>query len=94
MVFSANDWSTWNLTFVDAAEIVERGDSGRLRVAIIDRGKIPAERLHPKAAYSRCRPYGVSDRCGLSGAERPLHVPGPTYVCHDERGVTTLLARA
>jgi hypothetical protein len=39
------------LTFAHAALKVIRGDSGRSRVAIIDRGKIPAERLHPKAAY-------------------------------------------
>jgi hypothetical protein len=47
----------WNLTFADAAEHVESGHS---QVAIIDLGKVPAERLHPKAAYSRCRPYPVS----------------------------------
>jgi hypothetical protein len=40
----------------DAAENVIGDDSGRSRAAIIDRGKIPAERLHPKAAYSRSRP--------------------------------------
>jgi len=39
------------LAFAEAAEKVIRGDNGRSRVAIIDRGKIPAERLHPKAAY-------------------------------------------
>lgn len=41
----------WNLTFADAAEKVRDGDSGRSRVAITDLGKVPAERLHPKAAY-------------------------------------------
>jgi hypothetical protein len=44
------------LNFADAAEKVEGGDSGRSQVVIIDRGKMMAERLHSKAAYSRCRP--------------------------------------
>jgi hypothetical protein len=39
------------LSFDDAAEKVTGGGCGRSRVVIIDRGKIPAERLHPKAAY-------------------------------------------
>lgn len=46
----------WNLTFADAAEHVRDSESGHSQVAIIDLGKVPAERLHPKAAYSRCRP--------------------------------------
>ena len=46
----------WNLTFADGAEKVRDTDSGHSEVAIIDSGKVPAERLHPKAAYSRCRP--------------------------------------
>jgi hypothetical protein len=44
------------LTFADDAEKFTRGDSRHSRGAIIDRGKIPAERLHPNAAYSRRRP--------------------------------------
>jgi len=45
-----------NLTFADAAEKVRDGESGHSQVAITDLGKVPAERLHPKAAYSRTRP--------------------------------------
>jgi hypothetical protein len=44
------------LTFADAAEKGGNGDSGHSQVAIIDLGMVLAERLHPKAAYSRCRP--------------------------------------
>jgi hypothetical protein len=39
------------LTFAHAAEKVSDGDSGRLLVANTDRDRIPAERLHLKAAY-------------------------------------------
>jgi uncharacterized protein (DUF427 family) len=46
------------LTFADAAEKVRIGESGHSKVASIDRERIPAERLHPKAADSRCRPVG------------------------------------
>ena len=46
----------WNLTFADAAKQVRERESGHLQVAIIDMGNVPAERLHPKAAYSPCRP--------------------------------------
>jgi hypothetical protein len=45
----------WNLTFADTAEQPGDGDSGHSRVATIVRQEIPAERLHPKIAYSRCR---------------------------------------
>jgi hypothetical protein len=38
------------LACAEAAEKDLRGSSGHLRVAIIDRGKIPAERMHPEAA--------------------------------------------
>ena len=41
----------WNLTFADAAEKVRAGESGHSQVAITDLGKVPSERLHPKAAY-------------------------------------------
>ncbi len=55
--FSASDRSIpWNLTFAHTAEKVSDGDSSRLQVVSIDRERIPAERLHPKAAYSHCRP--------------------------------------
>jgi hypothetical protein len=43
------------LTFADAAERVSDGESGHSQVAITDLGKVPAERPHPKAAYSSCR---------------------------------------
>ena len=46
----------WNLTFDHAAEKASGGDSGRSRVASINRQEILAERLHPKAAYSSLRP--------------------------------------
>jgi hypothetical protein len=46
----------WNLTYTDAPQSVRDGESGHLQVAIKELGKVPAERLHPKAAYSRCRP--------------------------------------
>ena len=49
------------MSFADAAEKVGDGDSGHSQVAIIDLGMVPAERLHPKAAYSRCRPIGACD---------------------------------
>jgi hypothetical protein len=44
------------LTFAVAAEKVTVGESGHSQVAITDLGKVTAERLHLKAAYSRCRP--------------------------------------
>ena len=46
----------WNLIFADAAEKVRVGGSGQSQVAITNLGKVPAERLHPKAAYSHCPP--------------------------------------
>jgi hypothetical protein len=46
------------LTFDHGAKKARDGASGRSRMATINRQKIPAERLHPKAAYSRCRPKG------------------------------------
>jgi hypothetical protein len=44
------------LTFTDTAEQGRDGDSGHSRLATIARQGIRAERLHPKTAYSRCRP--------------------------------------
>jgi len=41
------------LTFADSAEKVRVGESGHSQVAITGLGKVPAERLHPTAAYSR-----------------------------------------
>ena len=46
----------WNLTFTDTAEQGGDGDSGHSRLATVARQEIQAERLHPKTAYSRCRP--------------------------------------
>lgn len=45
----------WNLTFAYTAEQPREGDNNS-RVAIIAWQVIPAERLHPKTVYSRCRP--------------------------------------
>ena len=45
----------WNLTFAEALEQISVGDSSRSQVTSIDRERVPAERRHPKAAYSRCR---------------------------------------
>ena len=50
----------WNLTLADAAEKVRVSESGHSQVAITGLGKVPAERLHPKAAYSRCRPVAAA----------------------------------
>jgi len=60
------------LTFAGDAERVTRSDIGHSRGAIIDRGKIPAERLHPDAACSRCRPVADVQRnvANGRGAER------------------------
>ena len=44
------------MTFAVAVEKVMVGKSGHSQVSITDLGKVPAERLHPKAAYSSCRP--------------------------------------
>ena len=44
------------MTFADAAEKVRDGDIGHSQVAITDVSIVPAERLHPKAAYLRKRP--------------------------------------
>ena len=60
------------MTFADAAEKARVGESGHLQVAITDPGKVPAERLHPKAAYSRCRPLGDIDFAELIATERTL----------------------
>ena len=48
------------MTFARAVEKVSDGDSGHSNVASIDREKFPAERLHPKTVYSRCRPKPAS----------------------------------
>ncbi|MCB2021765.1 MAG: hypothetical protein KDG44_13280 [Burkholderiaceae bacterium] len=47
------------MTFADAAEKVRGGESGHPQVAITDLNMVlaPAERLHPKGAYLRCRPF-------------------------------------
>jgi hypothetical protein len=58
------------LTFADAAEEVRDGDSGHSQVAITHLGMVSAERLHAKAADSRCRPKGVG---GTLPAERTVH---------------------
>ena len=60
----------WNLTFAEAVEQISVGDSGRLQVPSIDRERIPVERRHLKAAYSRCRPQAAG---GIFQAERPHH---------------------
>ena len=44
---------------------------GHSQVAITDLGKVPGERLHPKAAYSRCRPTGAGG--GFLG-ERQVYI--------------------
>ena len=44
------------MTFANAAEKFREGENGHSQVAITEVGKEPAERLHPKSAYSRCRP--------------------------------------
>jgi hypothetical protein len=49
----------WNLTFAITTANVCAGESGHSQVAITALGKVPAERLHPKAAYSRCRLTGA-----------------------------------
>jgi len=46
-----------NLTFADAAQKVGDCESGHSQVAITDQGNSSAERLHPKAAHSHCRPH-------------------------------------
>ena len=58
-------------------------------MATINRRKIPAERLHPKAAYSRCRPVAAIRRAGL-GAEKLSFTPKslgsrPTFQAKDQR---------
>jgi hypothetical protein len=45
-----------NWTFADSAKKVMGGESGHSQLAIADLGKVPAERLHRKAADSHCRP--------------------------------------
>ena len=64
---------SWNLTFAHAAEKVSDSDSSRSQVAGIDWERIPAERLHPKTAYSRCGPKAA--RCGFL-SERPVPFGG------------------
>jgi len=59
------------LTFADAAEKGGNGDSGHSQVAIIDLGMVLAERLHPKAAYSRCRPIPAHRRAPMLPDDRP-----------------------
>jgi hypothetical protein len=62
----------WNLTFADAREEVKNGGSGHSQVAITDLGKVPAERLHPRAADSRCRPKADLWRHETGDAKRRL----------------------
>ena len=58
--FAANDRGLlWNLTFDHVTEKSSDGTSGRSRMAAIDRHRIRAERLHPKATNWRCRPIAV-----------------------------------
>jgi len=59
------------LTFANAAEKVRDGESGDSQVAITDLGKVPAERLHPQAAYSRCRPIPAHRRAPKLSDDRP-----------------------
>jgi len=61
----------WNLTFADAAEKVRAGESGHSKTAITDLGKVPAERLHPKAGYSHCRPIPAHRRAPKLSDDRP-----------------------
>jgi hypothetical protein len=65
------------LTFAEAAERTTRSDSGRSRVAIIDRGKVPAERLHPTSAYSRCRPQAELQGARFTAAKAPFNAVKP-----------------
>jgi hypothetical protein len=48
------------------------GASGHSQVAITDLGKVPAERLHLKAAYSRCRPSADLRLIELVAMKRPF----------------------
>lgn len=62
----------WNLTYTDAPQSVRDGESGHLQVAIKELGKVPAERLHPKAAYSRCRPIPDARSLAQASTKRPV----------------------
>ena len=82
------------MTFAHAVEKVGDGDSGRSRVAIIDRGKIPAERLHPKAGYSRCQPTGF--RLSAVDPNRPIHASGERaslQLSHDAADALSLVPK-
>jgi hypothetical protein len=46
----------WNLTFAVVDEKVADGENVRSQMAINSLSKVPVGKLHPKAAYSHCRP--------------------------------------
>jgi hypothetical protein len=72
------------LTFARATKKFSDDDSGRSRVATIDRQQIPTERLHPKAANSRCRPWGDIGCPDLVAPKRPLGLARRRAVTLDE----------
>lgn len=57
------------MTFAEALEQISAGDSSCSQVPSIDREREPAERRHPKAAYSRCRPIGDIHRDEIAAAK-------------------------
>ena len=67
-----------NLTFTGTAEQAGDDDSSHSRVATIARQEIPAERLHPKTAHSRCRPRR-DIRCLDLVAPKPPVGPAHTH---------------
>jgi hypothetical protein len=80
-----------NLTFAHADEKVSDSDSSRSQVASIDRERVLAERLHPKAAYSRCRPKGAA---GTFQVDRPVHsVNGRSPIASRNRRPATAVIR-
>ena len=66
----------WNLTFAITTENVCAGESGHSQVAITALGKVPAERLHPKAAYSRYRPLCIAGIVAPSSERRVAPMGG------------------
>ena len=69
MVSSANDWSTLELDLRRRPRERQGQRQRSFAMAIISQVNTAAEGLHPRAAYSRCRPQAVTRRSRFRAAK-------------------------
>ena len=69
-----------NMTFAHAAEKVNGSDRSRSRVASFERKRTSAERLHPYAEYSRCRPTAELQVARFDATELPFNREKQAFV--------------